>query len=418
MDSFKYDFDKEYEDVVSEISNKFKYSSELQGIIAKITKAVVEGKSYEDRQIFYRMLRTTPIVILPEGINITQDELSDKIFGGEVNPHIKSKEFDRGEYDKQEAAGSFVTSPVLDENLNLTGVKKYLFVRSFDTTRELTDKEQQYYDMFHTGINVSHLMHELGHAYVAEQNPYTMEDNILTMRIGACEMKSKFTPLGNGQYESEPISTTGMYIEEGLNTNFEEETMAKYLGISLEEAKKLYDGTILTPSFYQFGISMVTEKFQNTPFKKEIEKWRSTGDRGALESINATFAKANFYEKRDLLYKRDESIEPDAEGNIIVQRNKIFNNKNLKPRTAEILKSLEDVFFEDPTEMTPMDMLDNILMQYYNVGLYKYSIEIERYADFLKVMGTEGASYIYQAKDIREQEMGIEKHSKNEQEQK
>lgn len=405
MEDLKYDFDKEYEEVVAEVSEKFKYSSELKNVIARITKVVTEGMSYEDRQVFYKMLRTTPIIIIPENAKITEDELSERMFG-DVNPHIKTKEFDRGEYDKQGSAGAFVTTPVIDENLNIIGVKKYIFVRGFDTTRQLTSREQEYFDIFHTGINVSHLIHEMGHAYAAEQNPYSIKDNILTMRLGACEMKSKITSLGNGQYESEGISTTGLYIEEGLNTNFEEENLAKYLGMDLDATKKLYD-TVLIRSNYQSGISLMTERFMDSPFRGEIERWRKTGDKEALESLNATFAKANFYEKRDKLYARDESIEPGTEGNIIVQRNAIFNNKDFKPRSAEIMKELEGVFFEDPTDMSPMEMIDNTLMQYYNTDLHKYKLPIETYGDLLKVTTIEGCSLIKQAMDIREQEMGL-----------
>lgn len=104
----------------------------------------------------------------------------------------------------------------------------------------MSDENKKYFEMFQTGINVPHLIHELGHAYVSEETPYSIEGNIVTQRMGACTNKYKLTPIGNGQYESEQISMDGVFLEEGLNTNFEEDTLSKYLGLSLEDTLILY----------------------------------------------------------------------------------------------------------------------------------------------------------------------------------
>lgn len=410
MSEFEYSFDKEYKDVIEEVTQKYGYNDELKRILSGITKAVTEGKSYEDRQRFYGVLRETPIVVVQENDKTTRDELCDKMIG-DVNPHIKAKAVDRGEYDKQVSAGSFITQPILDKDLNIIGDKKFLFIRAFDTTRKLNEREQKFLELFQTGINVSHLIHELGHAYAAAKNPYSIEDNILTVRTGACQMQTKLTPLGNGQYESEMVSTKGLYIEEALNTNFEEDVLAKYLGISKEELKELY-GDVLNRSFYQMGISTVTEGLTKEPLRRDIDRWRNSGDEDALRRVNNAFSKTNFYENRNLLYQRDESVAPNADGNIVVERNRIFNNKNVTENTRRILDGLAEDFFTNPEEMTPIDMLDNMLKEGYDTIIKMYNLPLETFAQLLTVVLKEGNSYVYQAEELIETVKGIEEPAK------
>lgn len=412
MDNFKYDFEKEYEDVIEEVSHKFKYNDDLKTVLLKITKSALEGKSYEERTLFFKMLRTTPILVIPQEKKLSHEEIMEKMMG-DVNPHIKDKEeLDQGEYGKQEAAGAFVTSPIIDEDLKLVGVKKFLYITAFDTSGELTENKQKFVDRFHTGINVPHLIHELGHAWASEEKPYTLEDGILTQRMGTVENKYEITDLGNGQYESRGISSTGIFIEEGLNTNFEEQTVARFLGISLEEAKKLYlDGTI-TPSAYQPGISSMTEYLSNNAFKADLSAWRIFGNKVALENLNKSFAKANFYEKREKLYFRNEMMNGDGQQNIIVARNALFNSPKESEEAVKAMQSMEDVFFPDSTNMTPMQMMDNILQQHYDAGVNKYRLGLENYTEMLKVIAREGYGLINQATQIHEQEKGKEAGAK------
>lgn len=412
MDSFKYNFDEEYESIIEEVAQKYKYNDELKGVLLSVTKAAVLGKTYEERQLFYRMLKTTPILIVPQKAKVSQEEIIEKMIG-DVNPHIKEKEqIDQGEYGKQEAAGAFISSPIIDENLNLVGVKKFLYVTEFDTKGELTEEDQKFFDRFQTGINIPHLIHELGHAWASEANPYTIEDGVLTQRMGTVESKYKISDLGNGQYESEGISTTGIFIEEGLNTNFEEQTVANYLGVSLEEAQELYrDGTI-TPSVYQPGISKMTEHLSNSAFKGDLNKWRIFGNQESLGKLNGIFSKTNFYDKREKLYFRNEMIKGDPEHNIIVARNMLFNNPKESEDAARVMQTLEDDFFPDSTNMTPMQMVDNILMQYYDASVNKYHLGLDNYTQMLQVIGREGYGLINQAMQVQEQEKGLETGTK------
>lgn len=360
---------------------------------------------------FYKVLRETPIYIMSADERVDKDELSEKIIGN-VNPHIKSKEVEKSEYEKEDSAGSFISAPIFDENLNITGEKKFLFVKAFDTSKPLDEKHQKHFELFKTGINISHLIHELGHAYASVKNHYSMENNVLTVRTGVCQMKTKFTPLGNGEYESENISVNGLYLEEGLNTNFEERTLAKYLGISLEEVKKLY-GPVLTPSFYQQGLSAITEKLAKTGVKGDIETWRRYGSESALSRINSAFSQTEIYKNRDLLNKRDKSISSNANGTLVAEKNAAFNNDELSEGTKSVLAELERSFFADTSNMQPMDVLDNMLMQNYSTINKCFRLPVDTLSKLLRVAASEGVSYIAEAQQLIEEQKGIEEVSKS-----
>lgn len=410
MENLKYDINEEIENVIEEVSQNYGYDEELKKVLSKITKAIIEGKSYEDKQKFFNLLRTTPIVVLDPKEKITEEELNAKMFGN-ANSHIKDKEtFDKGVYGSQSinGGGAFISTAVLDENLNITGVKKYIYVSKFDTSGEIQPSQRRFFNTFRTGISVHHLIHELGHAFASEENPYSMEDGVLTQRMGACSNKYKFTSLGDGTYECEQIERSGLFLEEGLNTNFEEETLAKYLGLSLQDTLKLY-GNILSSSLYQPRISNMTRMLGEIGIKDDLDKWRLTGDEKAYERANRPFQKANFYEKRDKLYRRIHEDFGDSNTEIIPARNHFFNHPE-KEKEKEILAQIEKDFFPDTADMTPMDMMDNILNQYYDIGANKYNFSIERYSKMLNIIQAEGGALINQARPF----VNIEKEAKKE----
>lgn len=422
MDNFKYDINQEIEDIVDDVTKKFNYDEDMKMVLGKIIRATVGDKPYEDRHRLYCVLQTTPIVVLDSDKRITQEELSLKM-GGNVNPHIKDKEtFDQGEYGKADinGAGAFVSEPILDEDLNIIGIKKYIYVDGFDKTKPLNDQRQRFLDLFGTGINVPHLIHELGHAYVSEENPYSIEGNIVTQRMGVCTNKYKITPLGNGQYESEQISNEGIFIEEGLNTNFEEETLAKYLGLSLEETQKLY-GDVFPSSFYQIKISSMTRNLVEIGLKQDIDKWRTLGDKQALERCNTPFYKANFYEKRHRLFERMPKEAEQSNIEIIAARNKAFNHIEkadsiekdengqtiVKNYEKETLEKIEPDFFPETENMMPMDMINAILLQLYDLSVNKYSFTSDKYGMMLAVTEAQCGGLIMQAQQNINKEKGI-----------
>ena len=64
MENIIYDKNKEYKQIIEEVSQKYGYQEELQNVLSKILPAMLDTATYEEKQIFYRMLKHTPIVII------------------------------------------------------------------------------------------------------------------------------------------------------------------------------------------------------------------------------------------------------------------------------------------------------------------------------------------------------------------
>ena len=298
MEDIKYDINKEYDKVVDKVSERFGYDDDLKNVLKKVLPSMLEGCSYEDRFLFYKMLSHTQIVTIEEGTQVDTKELNKKYIGN-LNPHIQEENVDIGEYGKQEAAGAFVSEPILDENLNLNGVKQVVYVTATDINNPLYGATKKRCELFKTGINVPHLLHELGHAWGAEENQYKIENNILVQRCGTAKIKFELIPQEDGKYIIKEISREGLMTEESLNTNMEIESVARYLGITIEECKELYksDGCLI-PSDYFGMMSEMTEYLSEWAVKKELKQWRFYDDSNALKKINSIMENTLNYKNR------------------------------------------------------------------------------------------------------------------------
>ena len=123
----------EFDNIIAEIKEKFNYSDDLSNILRKILPAMLDDKdiSEEERHLFYKMLRHTPIEVIEEGSGITSQDLRKKHIKAE---NLKIEGMDGGEYSKQEAAGAVVSEPIINENKQIVGIEQFLYVKSFDTS--------------------------------------------------------------------------------------------------------------------------------------------------------------------------------------------------------------------------------------------------------------------------------------------
>lgn len=383
---------KEYNNLIDEITEKYKYSEDLSNTLKKIMPAILDDLKNDERQIFYEMLKNTPIVIVPEDSKVTDKQLQEKYIGN-INPQIQIEDVDIGEYGRVNPSGAFVSEPILDENLRLNGVKKFIYVGAFDITKLNTPMRQKHYELFSTSINIKDLIHELGHAFVSEKEPYSIEGDIITQRCGTGIIKSKITPLGNGKYSMKEISREGLMIEEALNANFEEKTISKILGIGLEETKKLYRETesALLPSDYQGLMSEITEHMQEKLGKEDFWKWRLTGDKNVLDKINALMSKTEEYKTRN------------EETEHLNNKKEIFATQETK-KMAEIFEKYHFDFFPDKTKMTPMQIMDNCLLQCFNIVtnkmMFPFPNGLEKYSAVINSIIRDGYVLINQAADI------------------
>ena len=380
----------EFDNIIAEIKEKFNYSDDLSNILRKILPAMLDDKdiSEEERHLFYKMHRHTPIEVIEEGSGITSQDLRKKHIKAE---NLKIEGMDGGEYSKQEAAGAVVSEPIINENKQIVGIEQFLYVKSFDTSKILTETQKKYYEMFGTGIQVSHLIHELGHAWAAEKQAYVINGDILTERVGAAEIKYKLENLENGKFLKKEISREGLMTEESLNTNLEEKSVAKYLGISLEEAKKLYkvDG-VFVPSAYQGLMSEITEYLTLKTMPEEINKWRLDGDKSALKNINEIMSQTKEY-----FYRSKETDD-------VKKKKELFSNPK-GDRMSDLFKKYQNDFFPDKSNMTPMEIIDNCLLQCFNIKTNQWIFPIEKYSDIVKSILPDAYILINQTSEIIEE---------------
>ena len=386
---------QEINKVVNEVCEKFQYDStdregndSLKTVLLKICTVMLKDSNEEDRNLFYEMLRHTPIVVTenltPEGYK----HLEEKYIGN-VNPHIVEEKSNVGEYGKNVGAGAYVSEPILDENLQLKGKKSFLYIQ------KVNNREQQF---FGTDINVSHLIHELGHAWHAEKDQYTMlPNNTLKNRTGTAEFIYSFSKNPDGTYTMHTDKVSGLMLEEGMNTLCEEQAMADYMNISLEEMKDKYR-TVLIPSSYQGYIANFVSYMLQQLNSKDFEQWRMYGDSESKGRIESLMSRTKYWENRE------QDILPTSDS----PRN--YNNKRQiiarmqGDSVQEFFKHYENIYFPDISQMSPLDKIENVLEQFYNMSLIKYSIDLEDYKAFLNSLGYEGYSLINQSSDIKKKD--------------
>ena len=386
---------QEINKVVNEVCEKFQYDStdiegndSLKTVLLKICTVMLKDSNEEDRNLFYEMLRHTPIVITenltPEGYK----HLEEKYIGN-VNPHIVEEKSNVGEYGKNVGAGAYVSEPILDENLQLNGKKSFLYIQ------KVNNREQQF---FGTDINVSHLIHELGHAWHAEKDQYTMlPNNTLKNRTGTAEFIYSFSKNPDGTYTMHTDKVSGLMLEEGMNTLCEEQAMADYMNISLEEMKDKYR-TVLIPSSYQGYIANFVSYMLQQLNRQDFEQWRMYGDSESKGRIESLMSRTKYWKNRE------QDILPTSDS----PRN--YNNKRQiiarmqGDSVQEFFKHYENIYFPDISQMSPLDKIENVLEQFYNMSLIKYSIDLEDYKAFLNSLGYEGYSLINQSSDIKKKD--------------
>lgn len=379
---------KESNNLVEQICSKFGYSSQdteknesLKTVLKKVIPAMLVGSSQEDRELFYQMLSHTPIVITENLTQENYDRLVEQYIGKDVNQHIIDEDIDLGEYGKDLGNGAYVSEPILDENMNLQGKKSFIYIQ------KVTERAKEFYG---TDINVSHLIHELGHAWHAEKDQFTMlEDKTLRERIGTAEFTYSFSKTTDNKFVKKCNKTTGIMLEESMNTLEEEIAMANYMGISLEEMREKYNST-LVPSRYQGYMSGFAEYMLNKLGKDNFESYRLYGKTEAINKIT------NLMEKTDYWANRETDILPSSDSPRSYDKKRAVFEKTNKKSIQDFVAEYESVYFPDISKMTPLEKLDNVLEQKYNLSMVRYNMGPELYKDFLERLGYEGYSLINQ----------------------
>lgn len=394
---------KEYEDIIDEVCKKYGYDDKdeegkdsLKTVLLKLVPCMLDGVDDDKKELFFEMLRTTPIVILDVNDERTTDDL-DKIYIGDSHPTIQQEEIDEGEYSNKTPDGAYVSDFVMDENLNLAGKKSYIFIKKAETSME-----RRY---FETDINVSHLVHELGHAWNAQKDQYTIDENgNLVSRVGTSKRKYKIEQDDTGKYIAKGVSVEGLFIEEEMNSIEEERAMAKYKGISVEQVKQDYRSELVPSTYQSVNLIGFTEDLLQVIGEDDIKKWRMFGDNKYLDKINELLSQTDHWKRRNEIFADNSTDEMSY-----TSKKKIFAETS-DSQAIEFLQDNKDIFFADISAMTPIGRLDNVMEQMYTFDAVKYRYDIfdpkqkKEFQDILIAIMKEGYKIVNQARQIKEEE--------------
>lgn len=383
--------------VIEEVCEKFGYddvdiegNESLKTVLLKAVPAMLQGASKDKRDLFYRMLLHTPIVITENLTKEGYEHLIEQYIGKDVNSQIIDNDVDLGEYSKTLGAGAYVSEPIFNEHMELQGKKSFIYIQKVHGRAK---------EFLGTSINVSHLIHELGHAWHAEYQQFEMTDsNTLKERVGNAQFIYSFSKTSDNKYEKNCIHTTGLMIEEAMNTLAEEQAMSNYMGISLDDMRKEYHRS-LVPSEYQGYISDFIQYMQDRLGSDELQHYRLYGDAESITKLNALMEQTDYWKNResDILPSSNSPRSYDEKRNIIAS---ITN-----PKVQDFFKTYHEVYFPDISQMTPLDKIENVLFQKYNMNMIRYNMNIETYKAFLDRLGYEGYSLVNQAATIKEQQI-------------
>lgn len=216
--------------------------------------------------------------------------------------------------------------------------------------------------------------------------------------MGTAEFIFSFFKNEDGKFVKKLEKFNGIMIEEGMNTIAEEEAMANYMGMSLEEMREQYYKTLI-PSIYQGVISDIVEHMLQKLPKENFQKWRMYGDKESKARIEDLMSKTEYWKNRET----DILLDSGSPRSYNKKRKVISKIESVK--TQEFFKEYEDIYFPDISQMTPLEKIDNVLEQSYTMHMARYNMGIDNYKAILECLGWESYSLINQTADLAKEEL-------------
>ena len=375
--------------IVEEVSEKFGYDSvdqkrcdSLKTVLQKVVYVMCKSAEPEERELLFQVLRNTPIAIIDKIDEKKYQELY-KEYIGDVNSHIKEDITKLGEYGKQEGAGAFVSTPLFSDGLDLIGKKGFIYIEKV---------QGRVRDFYGTDINVSHLIHELGHAWHAEKDGYIFDENgMLKERIGSASFSYSLTPKEDGNTMKKLEDVTGLVMEEAMNTVDEENYMAEYMGLTLKEMQEVYETTLVS-SNYQGYLGEFARYMLQELGKDELEHWRLHGDLESKSKIEELMKKTPYWKNRE----EDISEQSTSSRSYKNKRAIIERSSKSSKRVKKFFDENMEIYFPDISTMSPLEKIDNALRQYHDMKVTTtcYNMGIEDYSDLLKCISDEGYTLV------------------------
>lgn len=373
-------------DCIDKVSEKYGYSSELIEALKRCVPAMIEGKNEEDINLLMDTLERVQIFTFesqPKQEEI--DAIKEQELKGRNN-HVESKSSDKGEYGKLVSPGAYVTEPVFDDKMNIVDRVGFIYLTnlySYSSTAEF----------YGTKINLSHLIHELGHAWVAQKDEFLQEENgDFITRVGTAKFYNK---VDKETHTVEETGVEGLYLEEALNSIEEEKALYKVFGISDYREIPGY-----VQSNYQGFMTAIMRHFIEQLGNNTLEDVRFRKDISRTEKLQEVFDETNFMEKlKDKEYynnKEKQLKSSQSTGMTDTAKNKII----------EFFDKYRSVYLTEHTDKGFLEYFDNVMEQLYDFSAIKYSYDLEKediknaYEQTITAILKEGFVPINQAVDI------------------
>lgn len=165
------------------------------------------------------------------------------------------------------------------------------------------------------------------------------------------------------------------------------------MGKTLEEIKSSCRiPSVNTP--YKGYISDIIEHMQQELPKEDFETWRTYGDIDSKEKIESMMSKTKYWKQRG------EDILPNSDNprNYSKKRELLFKMKHSD--IQEFFEENEEIYFPDISQMTPLDKIENVLRQVYEMNAQKHHMTPEQYGELLNYLGWEVYPLINQTADL------------------
>ena len=377
---------------VDELTSKFGYSEILSNDLKRIIPVMLEGKDEVKRQMLFDMLSETKIFVLQNMATVEDLEVCKKEVFGKDNKGITFIDADNGEYGKRELAdGSYISEPIFDDDMNIVGRNRMLFVKElakWDALREV----------YGTDINLSHLIHELGHAWVAEKDEYLQnEDGSFTQNVGAGTIVHS---VDKGTKEIKGVKSEGIFIEETLNTFMEEQYILKLTGA--KDMKELKTKGYIDSS-YQGLMKSIMESYIEKFGIEAFEEYRFIKDKNVMENIEIALKETSAWST----LRTEEYAQAKRKNISTIDSLEISDEA--KAKIKQFFYHYDNVYFPDNTKFTAMQKLDNVLEQIYNFGAVKYNFNVLNNDNNLEIYKKVVSAMVAEANALRNEARVVEK---------
>lgn len=161
--------------------------------------------------------------------------------------------------------------------------------------------------------------------------------------------------------------------------------------------RKQYRET-LVPSNYQGYMADLMGYMLEKLGKDDFENYRLHGEPESLNRINGLM------EQTDYWVNREKDISPVADSPRSYDKKRAVIGRIDIMRVQEFFKEYESIYFPDLSKMTPIEKIDNVLTQKYNLNMVRFNMGIDNYKALLERISWEGYPLINQAADLKKRQ--------------